>query len=258
MTGILIVGLVAVVALMDLFRLRATNTTLSRAGVLVAAMPRALMPLAAAAALGAWTLINRYEAIARTGSGGLGTVVAATGRALETLLAGVLAFLLLLGIALVIAARTRERAVVEPDRQSVSGRRGAAAAGILIIAAAVVSGWMAMDWTDKVGVGMLGPMTRNIDLPQIPTTYRSYGYASGREAAEQSEWLITSRRVGGLVCGVAVVLCFLTSFLFSRVWFSSTAWHVARVSAVTLIAGAALYSAHLWTGAAWLRALMRG
>ena len=116
MTGILIVGLVAVVALMDLFRLRATNTTLSRAGVLVAAMPRALMPLAAAAALGAWTLINRYEAIARTGSGGLGTVVAATGRALETLLAGVLAFLLLLGIALVIAARTRERAVVEPDR----------------------------------------------------------------------------------------------------------------------------------------------
>jgi hypothetical protein len=254
MNGILIVALVAGVALLDLFRLRAKNTTLSRAGFLVAALPRALMPVAAAAAVGAWSLIKMYEGVAESGSGGLIPVTGGTIHSIQTLMAGVLAFALTLVVAYLMAASGRAS---EPNA-SESGPRLVAVLGIVVMLAALGGAWTATNWTDKIGVGILASASQTGPLPPPPSTYGTYARMSGREMAMKSDRLIMSKWIGLGLCGVVVVLSLLSSFMFSRVWFSSTAWNLARASVAVLVVGAALYSVHLGAGANWLRTMMRG
>jgi hypothetical protein len=254
MSGEVIVALVTVVALFDLFRLRAGNTTLSRAGLLVAAVPRAIVPMAAAGALGARALIRVYEGIAETGSAGLVPVASGTSQAVLMLFAGVLGFLLTLIVAFVMAARQRVTDDVEPDRRS----RLADILGMMLIVAGLGGAWMAVHWTDKVGVGMLESISRSSNLPPAPIGYRFYGPMSGEQAAQESERLMTSQQLGSVLVVVSGAVCFLTSRLFSRVWRSDVAYTVVSVSTIVLGVTAAVYSAHLWSGARWLQALMRG
>jgi len=256
MNGTVIVVLVAGVALLDLFRLRAKNTTLSRAGFLVAALPRALMPVAAAAAVGAWSLIKVYEGIAESGSAGLIPVAGGTIQSVQTLLAGVVAFALTLVVAFLMAAsgRANER----NGSESGPRRRLPAVLGIVVMFVALGGAWLATNWTDKIGVGILASASRTGPLPPPPSTYGAYARMSGQEMAMKSDRLIMSQWIGLGLCGVVVVLSLLSSFMFSRVWFSSTAWNLARASVAVLVVGAALYSVHLGAGANWLRTMMRG
>jgi hypothetical protein len=177
-------------------------------------------------------------------------------QSVRVLLAGLVAFLLTLVVAFVMAAR--RKAPAAPDAGSPEGsRRLAATAGLLIIVAGLGSAATALYWTDKIGVGMLASISQNSDLPPPPSSYRAFLPMSGRQAAEQSEWVVISQYTGLVLGGVAVALCVLTSFLFKRVWSSEAAWTVAGAGTVVLVTVAALYSHHLWSGAGWLQAIMR-
>src|SRR5262245_30548064 len=133
----LIVGLVAAIALVDLFRLRAQQATLSRAGVLVASIARALLPVAAAVVVGVWQLIRSYERIAETGSAGVTAVTIPTEQLVRALLAGVISFAVVLVVGWLMAARAR---LIESGTATFAGRRRKLAALIGVTALLLTAG----------------------------------------------------------------------------------------------------------------------
>src|SRR5262245_23678086 len=140
MMPMMIVLLLSVLVVLGVFRLCTKNVRLSRGGLLIAAVVRAVIPLSAAVGIGSWQVINALRSVAADGSGAVGVVAAGAEQFVRTLLIGVTGFTITLLLALFLVARRRAN---EPDTSGVgaSARRLAASVGILIVVASLGATW---------------------------------------------------------------------------------------------------------------------
>jgi hypothetical protein len=256
-----IVLLLSALVVIDVFRLFRKSAVLSRAGLLLAAVARALIPLSAAIGIGVWLLISSFEGIAASGSGGLATMATGADQMVRTLLAGVIGFAVVLVLALILGVRKRQvQSIASSPR-----RTAVAALGTIVVLGSLAGTWMAMNWADRVGVGILGPLLRPgiiaptvvaRPIPPVPSSYSKYMSTSGQQAALESERLPTSRAIGFGVCALLIVLSLKTSSVFSGVNTSGASWNLLRGGVAALVAGAVWYSVHLSEGAGWLRTVI--
>jgi len=259
--AIVVVVLVSALAALDVWRV-ARRATLSRAGLLVAAAARAAMPAAVAVAIASWAEIAAFNGVATSGSGGLVVAATAAGRLLRTLQTGLIGCAVVLGVALILAARQRDAA---GGASGGRGRRAAALIGTLAVVGSMGAVWGAVATSERVSVGILGPMLRGGTLPgatpnpamaSAPAAYAPYLTMSGQESARESEGLLTSRVIGVAVTLLLIVVSLATPGLFASVRAAGPAWAIGRSTVAALAIGAIWCSVRLGAGAGWLRAVI--
>ena len=225
------------------------------------------MPVAAAIVISGWQYVEHISEIASTGSRGFRTTAVAAEQLVQTQLAGVVAFGVILAVAWMLAAARAVRR--EGEAMSVGVPPGIlSVAGAVAVTLAVGVAAVAMNTANQVGVGFIvqlsqigGVAVPAAEAPRValpPAAYAGYVGKSGRDMAFDLEWLITSRTGGMVLGGLLVLLGVLSGRIFSHAWASPMSWTLARSATALLLAAAIAYAVHLQTGARWLRSVIDG
>ncbi len=219
------VGLAAALTLVSVLVLLRLRTRLSSGGLMLAAVPLAMVPAAVFVTLAAWRLRWMFEEIGTTGSGGMAAVLSQLEDSGALMLTGVAGILLVLAVAGALALWTR-------GAVPTSGRplRGAAAALVVCGLAGVGAAATVVHSTERV-VFDAAWMARPLDGGPAPV-YPSMAARPADFSLARFGRLVQVSTVGGLALVIGMALVCAMSWAFApRVVASSRvtagAWSIA-------------------------------
>jgi hypothetical protein len=218
--------------------------------VLLAAIPRALLSVAAAVTIGAFNLRAAFTEIARFGSGGVTSVLGPSADLVRLTFAGALTCAALLAVALVIAwsaDAAKTTAGAPPPRLLLT---------LLVVGVVLTAGYSAyaVISAERASLGIVVPLAVTVSVPP-PAGYDYLVRESGQAQAVTIGHLINATTTGGLaLCAVLAGLIVSTARL-GRYAGMSGPWRVAMpAAALAVIAFAAWRAIHLGTVLGWLNA----
>lgn len=177
------------------------------AAPLLAAFPRALLPVAVGVTAGVWQLEATFTTVATTGVvHGILTVLSPVSRLADVLFAGVMGCAVVLAVAVVASWPPPATAVASlPRRLSPVG----AAALALGTAIAVGSASFVATAAERAVVGTVAPIAERV--APVPARYAPLARMSGETRARVLPASIRVGVTGGaLLCGLVAILCLLT------------------------------------------------